>query len=306
MEAKPSQIGIAKIKLGGKHYGGLHQVVPVSSQQKQELAIMIAQDYCNVFSKIHPVKRIGSPSQYATIWEVIIDTQPKMKAALKVQKNQEKSQEEIDIHRFLNSYPDYFLEMYDSLWCDRVELGDNEIFSNYLIILELAVADLGQYLTQKKVSERDLVQLVAQVFDSIYVLGKNQLYHGDLHVHNVFIVLRSDDSSGESYLKAVIGDFGETKGLDSITSHTSDVFRFTTSLLEFLLRFPNKYENVKNRLKMVVKYVNRRTVQLENIYDDWNEKNRDEEGNVNFEELDQFFTDQVSETIHNVKDIMLK
>lgn len=282
------------MRFSGKHYRGIHQTREISPKELDELLS------CDSLDRIRVVERIGTPSQYATIWKVKIDVDnDDLIAALKVQRDVEKSQNEIEIQTFLQPYRKYFLELYTSLWCDNIQLvGQNE-FSNFLIVMELAVADLGQFLLQRQVSETELLNYILQVIDSVYYLGKFQLFHGDLHIHNVFIVSR------DNQLRAVIGDFGETIGIDSITSHTSDLYRFLTSLLEFLSsHFPNRYFQLTNKIKKAVKYLNRRTAELEQDYDEWNVENRGPEGEIDFLLLDTYFEKQVRETVENVRRIL--
>lgn len=282
----------------GKHYEGLHRPFPITLANIKDFNTLLQDENCNIFDRIQVVRRIGSESVYATVWEVnfLLNKRP-IKMVIKIQKDVEKTLNEIEINKFLNTWPKYFLQMYGSIYCEKIQLKDDS-FDGYFMFLELAISDLAQLLTLRDVSEQDLITLIDQVLDSIYVLGKNQLFHGDLHIRNIFIAPRGND------IRAVIGDFGETIGIDSITSHTSDIYKFASSLLEFINKFP-KYYIVKSKLKDIMKYVNRLTVQLENDYDDWNDIHRDEEGNVNYKELDAYFESVVGNTIRNVKNILL-
>lgn len=286
------------MRISGNHYTGFHNVIPITDYQLNDFKKLLS---CNTFDRIEVIQRIGSESLYATIWEIKFDLgKEKITMAIKIQKNIEKTLEEININKFLNEYPEYFLQMYDSIYCQKISLLKESSFSGYFIFMELAIADLAQFLTLTNVSENDLDNFIMQVFDSIYVLGKSQLFHGDLHIRNVFIVPR------DNQIKAVIGDFGETIGIDSITSHTSDIYKFLSSLSEFLNKFPNKYRNTKNKIKDIIRYVNRLTVTLEDDYDTWNDKHRDDEGDVNYEELDAYFASTVGKTVSDIKKMMSK
>ena len=282
----------------GEHYQGIHKPFPITLANVKEFDTLLQDENCNIFDRIKVSRRIGSESVYATVWEVdfMLNKRP-IKMAIKIQKDVEKTLNEIEINNFLKTWPKYFLQMYGSIYCEKIQLKDDS-FDGYFMFMELAISDLAQLITLRDVSETDLIHLIDQVMDSIYVLGKNQLFHGDLHIRNVFIVPRGND------IRAVIGDFGETIGIDSITSHTSDIYKFASSLLEFLDNF-DKYYIVKSKLKDIMKYVNRLSVQLENDYDKWNETYRDEEGEVNYEELDAYFENVVGNTIQNVKKILL-
>lgn len=283
------------MKVQGQYYKGIHNPLQLTAAQYQRFNDLILRYKCDVFSKIKVIQRIGSESAYATIWEIEIED---MKMVVKIQKDKEKSLREIDINNFLIPYDDYFLKFYDSLYCNKIEMK-TETFDGYFMFMELAIGDLEQFLIYNNVSDNQLQNFIAQVFDSIYVLGKLQLFHGDLHIKNVFIVVRN------GLQKAVIGDFGETIGIDSITSHTSDLYRFVTSLLELLNRSPQKYFQTKNKLKQILVYVNKITSKIENDYDKWNEQNRDDEGNVDLDELDKYFDKVVSNTIGTVKRMIL-
>ena len=286
------------MKFIGKHYEGIHKVKPVNTQQLLKFKEILEDKGCDVFSKISVIQRIGSSSLYATVWEInfLTNSSNSIKMAVKVQKDADKTLQEIEINKFLNAYPDNFLQMYGSIYCEKIFLMDDS-FSGYFIFMELAIADLAQLLTFTQVSESELQIIISQVFDSIYVMGKLQLFHGDLHIRNVFIVPREDT------IRAVIGDFGETIGIDSITSHTSDIYRFCTSLLEFLNlpTFKGKYLKIKTSLEKIVKYVNRLTVKLENDYDKFNEENRDEDGNIDLNLLDSYFDSVVGNTTNIIK-----
>lgn len=301
----------------GKHYEGIHKVKRIGIKQLSTFKEILKDKKCDIFSKISVIQRIGSDSLYATIWEADVNlfplsddldarnTKQQIKMAIKVQRDSEKTFEEININKFLNDYPEYFLQMYGSVYCENISLMDTKnpvpviaTFSGDFIFMELAIADLAQLLTFTKVSERDLLTMISQVFDSIYVMGKLQLFHGDLHIRNIFIVSRANT------IRAVIGDFGESIGIDSITSHTSDIYRFCTSLSEFLSNKP--YPNVRNKLATIVKYVNRLTPKLENDYDIFNEENRNEDGNIDLKKLDEYFDVTIKNTIVAIQDILEK
>lgn len=290
------------MKFSGKYYEGIHKVRPINREKLLKFQEILEDEKCNVFSKISIIQRIGSPSLYATIWEInfILDESNGIKMAVKVQKGIDKTLQEIDINKYLNLYPTYFLQMYGSIYCQNISIpnlkdpSSYNTFEGYFIFMELAIADLAQLLTLTKVTEDELRTIISQVFDSIYIMGKLQLFHGDLHIRNIFIVPR------ENTIRAVIGDFGETIGIDSITSHTSDIYRFATSLLEFL-KTNKSYTTIKVKIENIVKYVNRLTIKLEEDYDNFNEKNRDEDGNIDLNLLDLYFDNVVKNTIETIK-----
>ena len=303
------------MKFAGEHYEGLHKVSSINPTYIIAFKNMINEKSCDVFANIKVIKRIGSVSVYATVWEInfLINSLDNkyIKMAIKIQRDREKTLEEININIFLNQYPDYFLQMYDSIYCEQIELKDS-VFSGYFMFLELAIGDLKQLLRYSdKVSEAELLTIISQVFDSIYILGKSTLFHGDLHIGNVFIVPRniSERNIGAkatgNTIRAVIGDFGETIAMLSITSHTSDIYKFCTSLSSQLVtdkKFPNTYRKLKN----IVKYTNTITSDMENDFEKFteqlDEQNLDE--NIYTQQIDQYFEKVVGNTISTIKGML--
>ena len=189
----------------------------------------------------------------------------KIKLAIKVQKNLEKTLSEIDINNFLQEVEsDYFLRFYGNVYCENINLVNDSSFSGYFMFMDLAIGDLAQYINGANVSETELVEFVSQIYEAIYHLAIHQIYHGDLHLKNAFIV---KDIKGKGSLRAVIGDFGESEATDSITAHTSDLVKFSSSLAEFL-KNKRKYSRLERKLLEVVKVINRMTPAMEEIQTD--------------------------------------
>lgn len=179
-------------------------------------------------------QRIGSESLHAKVYEAIISD---CAVAIKILKKFEKLENEKDINERVSN-PDYFLFMIESLECE----------GKGIIIMELAISDLKQRLTLplptesdperdpngkvfeliKSFTVEDLNRMFSEVIESLIQLASLQVYHGDLHIGNIFFVNRNCQT------RTVIGDFGESSISNSPTSSSSDVFYFINSLREFL------------------------------------------------------------------------
>jgi len=70
--------------------------------------------------------------------------------------------------------------------------------------------------------------MFVEVVEALIQLASLRVFHGDLHIGNVFFVIRNCQT------KTVIGDFGESMISDSPTSSSSDLFYFINSLREYL------------------------------------------------------------------------
>lgn len=260
------------LNFNNKYYSGLHFHKSILEHQIERFEDILNDESCNIFDRIKVIRQIGSESLYATIWEIDFylsdveksDLEPeKIKLAIKVQKNLEKTLSEIDINNFLQEYSsDYFLRFYGNVYCENINLIGDSSFSGYFMFMNLAVGDLAQYIIQGNVSESDLEKFVSQIYEAIYHLAIHQIYHGDLHLKNAFIV---KDISGN--LRAVIGDFGESEATDSITAHTSDIVKFSSSLAVFL-KGKRKYSRLERKLLELVKVINRMTPAIEDTQTD--------------------------------------
>jgi tRNA A-37 threonylcarbamoyl transferase component Bud32 len=117
--------------------------------------------------------------------------------------------------------------------------------TNGIIVMELAISDLKQRLDV--ITESDLEKMFVELLEALIQLANLQVYHGDLHIGNIFFVLRN------SQIKTVIGDFGESEISNSPTSSSSDLFCFINSLRENLIRRPflNKLNTFFNKIGKV-------------------------------------------------------
>lgn len=293
------------VQFNNKYNKKLHEVKSLSVEEINNIINLLNNKQCNIFPLIKVKERIGSDSLHATVWKIEVDEK---QLALKIQSDDKKSLNEIEINSYLNNWPSHFINYYGNLYCNDINIYDQK-FSCYFIFLELAIGDLAQYLLyNKNITEKKCLNFVLEVLDSIYILGKNQIYHGDLHIRNIFITRRY--STENKNIVAVIGDFGESKGIDSITAHTSDIYKFSTSLLEFLNLYPqfNKWNKLKKKLYEVISYINKRSILVEQNY----EKEYDTIQEINYEkyenleELDKYFEKVVADTIKDIKEIFSK
>lgn len=301
------------MKLGELRYAGLNIHSPLTDKQINLFKEYLDKLECNIFENLTMKRRIGSESLHATVWEGVVNISNVTQSivfAIKIE-SVEKGESEARIGKYLSQWSDYFLITYDSIICDRIQFNQ-QTYSGLFIFMEFAVGDLYQFLFSNYVSSETILSYIQDVLGSLYFLGKSQLYHGDLHIKNVFIVNRKLVSQGQilrhssqNILKAVIGDFGETVGIDSITSHLSDLHRFLTSLDE-TLKILNDHIDIQKKISNAVKASNRLTVVSEQKYDRWNREFVDEEtGDVNLDELDKFFEETVAYNIEEIKAIFM-
>jgi hypothetical protein len=78
--------------------------------------------------------------------------------------------------------------------------------------METAIGDLAQVIEYSIVNEKMFTNYILDVINSVEILSQEKIFHGDLHIKQIFIVMRNFDNQDncESIQKAVIGDFGGT------------------------------------------------------------------------------------------------
>lgn len=79
-----------------------------------------------------------------------------------------------------------------------------------------------------------LTQYILDVIEAVEIMSSEKIFHDDLHIRQIFIVLRNSLDNCNSLMKAVIGDFGEHLRIESPTMHLTDLRTFFKSLLEFI------------------------------------------------------------------------
>ncbi len=108
--------------------------------------------------------------------------------------------------------------------------------------METAIGDLSQVIKYSIVNENMMRGYILDVIEAVEIMSYEKIFHGDLHIRQIFIVLR------DNKLKAVIGDFGEHLQIDSPTMHLSELKVFFTSLSEM-----RGSQQIKNSFDFILK-----------------------------------------------------
>ena len=218
---------------------GLHRVqYELSRYDIEDISKSVANMSCqklraNIFS------RIGSFSEEAKAYKVFVD---KYELAVKIP-ILHKSQEYQIGRKLTEEYPGYFLKTITNKWCDPKSFNDlmgyryHEPEPLELIFMELAVGDLKQVIDDG-INNLFLENYIADVFESVAIMAKKRKVHFDLHIRNVFIVVRHttgcySKSGGSDHCNnvyAVLGDFGKSKDAHYMTSNLDDLFTFFKDL----------------------------------------------------------------------------
>ena len=185
-------------------------------------ANLLSEDEQNFSDDFVISNRIGSDSQVGTIWLAHINLSS---FVIKVQSNLGKAHAEFEIQNYLShKWPRNFLITYK---CKDYSEHGNFIF------METAIGDLSQVLKYSTVDEKMLSKYILDVIQSVEIMSTEKIFHGDLHIRQIMIVLRNN----VTFTKAVVGDFGEHLRIDSPTMHLSDLKTFFKSLLEIIHSF---------------------------------------------------------------------
>lgn len=255
------------MELPEKRYEGLHKATVLSETEFKALKKYVE---CDIFKHLRILQRIGSDSLYATVWLAAFNSSDlNVTFAIKVQKDIEKSKEEAKISYFLEQWFEYFLLMYYNIRCDKIKLSGIS-YSGMFMFMEVAMSDLRQLIKYQNVTKSDLISYIFNICDSVEIMATHFLYHGDLHLGNIFLVKR------DSGIKAVIGDFGEASYIISPTSHLSDIGHFLSQLgIELKTSALSKDVLSKNKISTLIKHINRQTSVTEKEFENFLEKNED-------------------------------
>ena len=194
-----------------QYYQGINFPCNVKLQNYLQLQPLIN---CKLFDHLQLTCRIGSDSLHALVYSGILDG---MYVAVKILKKTKQFDNEFYINRLIFSDTlnnQYFLYLIGATICDN----------KGLFVMEMAISDVKQRLLYSTITMQDLDNTVNEVLQSLLRLARYRIYHGDLHLGNVFYVCRNN------YFRAVIGDFGESKLSDSPTTSSSDLFQFINAL----------------------------------------------------------------------------
>ena len=253
------------MQLPDKRYEGLHKPSVLSESEFKTLKKYVE---CDIFKHLKILQRIGSDSVYATVWLANFNSPDlNVSFAIKVQKDVKKSEAEAKISYFLEQWFDYFLLMYYNIRCEKILLSGVS-YSGMFMFMEVAMSDLRQLIKYQNVTKSELVSYVLNVCDSVEIMAINFIFHGDLHLGNVFLVKR------EGNIRAVIGDFGESQYVVSPTSHLSDIGNFISQLgIELKSSALSSDVLSKNKLALLTKHINKQTAVTEREFDLFLEKN---------------------------------
>jgi serine/threonine protein kinase len=198
-----------------EHYQGIN--FPSDFNLKKFLEIRQFVD-CDVIERMQLVRRIGSESLHAKVYAGELN---RSIIAVKVLKRVEKFANEMIINEILLEDPTndlYFLYLIRGL------IYDNEAF----LIMEMAMSDVQQRVKYSIELPQDIYRTVSEVLQSLLRLARLGIFHADLHLGNVFLVMRNGQ------LRTVIGDFGESSVAESPTASSSDLFQFINALRQKL------------------------------------------------------------------------
>ena len=232
-------------------YKGIHIIQSLTIDEIQHLISIIKIVPCNILFK-NIVCNIGSPSENAIIYKALYNNLP---VAIKIprENSNDNIDNEIKINIFLKKYNDFFLQMYDFKECP--------IYGK-VIFNELAIGDLLQILSVK-ISFDEINKYIVNVFDSVYILASLGIRHNDLHIKNIFIIKRENNTV------AVLGDFGKSIEPKFLVSNTDDIYKFFSSLKKYLseLYYPGYI------IDLITKYIRKILFPIRNKYEyveNWN------------------------------------
>ena len=247
-----------------KRYEGLHIPNLLSIDDEKRLRSVID---CNIFESLFVSKRIGSESQVGTIWlsSLNIDDR-KTSFIIKVQSNRKKAHAEFDVQNYLShKWSKNFVVTYGCIDCPEVTLWNDGVESiintGNFIFMETGIGDLEQVIKYSIVDENMLTGYILDVIDSVEITSSEKVFHGDLHIRQIFIVMRNVNNC-EPIRKAVIGDFGEHLRIDSPTTHLSDLKIFFKSLLEIIHAVENSDEFFY-KISKCLDFISHRTSRIE-------------------------------------------
>jgi hypothetical protein len=247
-----------------KKYEGLHIPNLLSVDDEKKLSDSID---CNIFDSLFISKRIGSESQFGTIWLCSLNNELlKLSFIIKVQANRNKARSEFEIQNYLShTWSQNFLVPYGSIDCPEVILRDNGevtvIKTGNFIFMETAIGDLSQVIKYSIVDENMLTSYILDIIDSVEIMSSVKIFHGDLHIRQIFIVLRNIIHCKPTR-KAVIGDFGEHLQIESPTIHLSDFKAFFKSLLE-VIDYVENSQKFSIKISNCLDFISRQSAQIE-------------------------------------------
>jgi len=201
-----------------EHYQGLNEPSNLDLDLEKFLEIRRSNDdddddheFINSLKFTH---RIGSDSLHAKVYAGQLHDS---RIAVKALKVASKLDSEVAINLLITEDQTnnrYFLYFIRGLLCD----------DGAFLIMEMAMCDVQQLLKYSTVFPLDIFLMIKEVLQSLLRLAQLGIYHGDLHLGNVFLVMR------DGKRRTVIGDFGESSVTTSPTASSSDLFYFINAL----------------------------------------------------------------------------
>ena len=243
-----------------QYYTGIN--IPSELDLNKFLCIITIQNY-DVDDQLELVWRIGSENFNVKVYAGKINN---TRVAVKVLKYAHKLDHEITINKLLQHDVNnnlYFLYYIKGQVChsginDNDHDNDND---NGILIMEMAMCDIKQKIKYCVIIQQDIYRMITEVLESLLVLARLGIYHGDLHAGNVFIVMR------DGKFRTVIGDFGESMLSTSPTSSSSDLFQFIRSLREEISYCHNNHHGITSTLDVLYQTIGKIAGKCENNFD---------------------------------------
>ena len=176
------------------------------------------------------IERIGSESQYGEVFLIHSKTNEKLSFVVKllpiINKNSlETNENEINIaiqasQLVLEGQSKHFLIIYDSKLCSETIFYNSKLttkskkyqnnnLKSYLLISELALCDLKQYLSIKVIDETEWIYIIKECTSAIHDMhSKLGVCHNDLHLGN-FLILKNEKKNQDYNYNMLIHDFGK-------------------------------------------------------------------------------------------------
>lgn len=256
-------------------YDGLNNGKELLQEEMEEINKIISVEECTFMSRLIVKQQIGSESSFATIWSTLMSISEKhsVRTALKIQENAIIAEEEFKINMILNEGYQYFLKSLFFLQCPVTICGVKS--NSYLMGMELAISDLQTMLRKGSTSIVELVGHIGNVIEAVGFMSRNLIYHGDLHLNNIFIVFRDGRE------RAVVGDFGVSVVSESPTILTSDLLRFFKGILKICVEL-KEFNSLVDKIERLIFDVTRIDRITAFNYDKYESEEHSKEENVEY------------------------
>ncbi len=184
-------------------------------------------DICDY--EFNVIERIGSESQYGEVYLIDSKNNDKLSFVVKLlpiinHNSLENNENEIDIaiqasQLVLEGQSKHFLIVYDSKLCNETIFYNSKLITkskkyqngtkSHLLISELALSDLKQYLLYNNIEENEWIYIIKECMSAIHDMhSKLRVCHNDLHLGN-FLILRNEKKNQDYNYTILIHDFGK-------------------------------------------------------------------------------------------------